>query len=139
MCRRTRVTKWKAPIVFFLTKRCILVFDRFVLSLDATLSLLCFTGAASYKFTVARYWLVRVHQRFRSMRETVVPHHCDYRPLLTILPNHRWEEMQLVGVTATLTASEYEETYSLDINDFVYITDKAYSKTDVLNMEMLIV
>lgn len=47
--------------------------------------------------------------------------------------------MQLVGVTATFIASKYEEMYSPDISDFVYITDKAYSKADILNMEMLIV
>lgn len=49
------------------------------------------------------------------------------------------KKLQLVGVTAMFTASKYEEMYSPDISDFVYITDKAYSKTDILNMEMLIV
>lgn len=36
-------------------------------------------------------------------------------------------------------ASKYEEMYSPDISDFVYITDNAYSKTEILQMEMLIV
>lgn len=49
------------------------------------------------------------------------------------------KKLQLVGVTAMFIASKYEEMYSPDISDFVYITDKAYSKTDILNMEMLIV
>lgn len=47
--------------------------------------------------------------------------------------------MQLVGVTAMFIASKYEEMYSPDINDFVYITDNAYSKVEILQMEMLIV
>lgn len=49
------------------------------------------------------------------------------------------KKLQLVGVTAMFIASKYEEMYSPDISDFVYITDKAYSKVDILNMEMLIV
>lgn len=36
-------------------------------------------------------------------------------------------------------ASKYEEMYSPDISDFVYITDQAYTKSDILRMEMLIV
>ena len=35
---------------------------------------------------------------------------------------------QLLGVTAMLIASKYEEIYAPEIRDFVYITDKAYTK-----------
>lgn len=42
-------------------------------------------------------------------------------------------------MTAMFIASKYEEMYSPDINDFVYITDNAYSKVEILQMEMLIV
>jgi cyclin B len=46
--------------------------------------------------------------------------------------------LQLVGVTALLIASKYEEIYPPELKDFVYITDKAYSKQDVLQMEFSI-
>jgi hypothetical protein len=36
-------------------------------------------------------------------------------------------------------ASKYEEMYSPDISDFVYITDNAYTKAEILQMEMLII
>ena len=36
--------------------------------------------------------------------------------------------LQLVGVTAMLIASKYEEIYAPEIRDFVYITDNAYTK-----------
>lgn len=36
--------------------------------------------------------------------------------------------LQLVGVTALLIASKYEEIYPPELKDFVYITDRAYSK-----------
>lgn len=34
-----------------------------------------------------------------------------------------------------LIASKYEEIYAPEVRDFVYITDKAYSKEDILKME----
>lgn len=41
----------------------------------------------------------------------------------------------MVGVTALLIASKYEEIYPPELKDFVFITDKAYDKEDVLQME----
>jgi hypothetical protein len=41
----------------------------------------------------------------------------------------------LVGVTSLLIASKYEEIYPPELKDFVFITDKAYNKEDVLQME----
>jgi cyclin B len=35
-------------------------------------------------------------------------------------------------VTSLLIASKYEEIYPPQLKDFVFITDKAYSKEDVL-------
>ena len=33
------------------------------------------------------------------------------------------------------TASKYEEIYSPSVKDYVYVTDKAYSVTEVLDIE----
>ena len=44
-------------------------------------------------------------------------------------------EVQLVGVTAMLLASKYEELYAPEVGDFVYITDNAYSKEKIKTME----
>lgn len=41
-------------------------------------------------------------------------------------------KLQLVGVSSMLIASKYEEIYAPEVRDFVYITDKAYSKEDIL-------
>ena len=41
----------------------------------------------------------------------------------------------MVGVTAMLVASKYEEMYTPEVADFVYITDNAYTKKDVRDME----
>jgi cyclin B len=37
-----------------------------------------------------------------------------------------------------LIASKYEEIYAPEVRDFVYITDKAYSKEEILKMEFSI-
>ena len=41
-------------------------------------------------------------------------------------------------MSALLIACKYEEIYPPELKDFVYITDRAYSKEDVLQMEFLI-
>jgi transcription initiation factor TFIIIB Brf1 subunit/transcription initiation factor TFIIB len=43
--------------------------------------------------------------------------------------------LQLVGITAMLLASKYEEIYTPEVRDFIWITAKAYTREDVLNME----
>jgi len=82
-------------------------------------------------------WLVQVHSRFHLLQETLY---------ITVSIIDRFleeacisrNELQLVGVTAMLIASKYEEMYSPEVNDFVYISDKAYKKDEILKMEMII-
>ncbi len=42
-----------------------------------------------------------------------------------------------VGVTAMLVASKYEEIWAPEVKDFVYISDKAYSRDQILQMEKI--
>jgi len=80
-------------------------------------------------------WLVDVHYKFKLVPETLY---------LTVNLIDRYLEkeevsrqnLQLVGVTAMLIASKYEEIYAPIVKDFVYITDNAYSKEEILHMEM---
>lgn len=44
------------------------------------------------------------------------------------------KKLQLVGVTAMLLACKYEEVSVPVVEDFVVITDKAYTRQDVLDM-----
>lgn len=46
------------------------------------------------------------------------------------------KQLQLVGVTAMLVASKYEETYPPEVGDFVYITDNAYTAAQIRKMEV---
>jgi G2/mitotic-specific cyclin-B, other len=79
-------------------------------------------------------WLEEVHVKFKLMPETLY---------LTANLIDRFLEkkivirskLQLVGVTAMLIASKYEEIYAPEVRDFVYITDKAYTREQILAME----
>jgi hypothetical protein len=75
-------------------------------------------------------WLVEVHLKFKLVPETLY---------LAINLIDRFLEqsivtrpkLQLVGVTCLLIASKYEEIYSPELRDLVYICDRAYTKQDV--------
>lgn len=76
-------------------------------------------------------WLVEVHLKFKLVPETLY---------LTVNLIDRYlekeqvnrQKLQLVGVTSMMIASKYEEIYPPIIKDFVYITDNAYTKEEIL-------
>lgn len=82
-------------------------------------------------------WLIEVHTKFKLSPETLY---------LTINIVDRFlaieivlrRELQLVGITAMLMASKYEENYPPVVNEFVLITDGAYTREQVLTMEKTI-
>lgn len=82
-------------------------------------------------------WLVDVHGKFKLRPETL---------FLTVNIIDRYlssntvvrRKLQLVGVTAMLIASKYEEIYAPEVGDFVFISDQAYSKREILAMEATI-
>ena len=55
--------------------------------------------------------------------------------LLSLLKAVARQKLQLVGITAMLLASKYEEIYTPEVRDFIWITAKAYTREEVLNME----
>jgi G2/mitotic-specific cyclin-B, other len=82
-------------------------------------------------------WLIEVHHKFKLQPETlfITARIIDKYLELEQVSKSR---LQLVGVTALLLASKYEEIYPPELKDFVFITDKAYNKEDVLQMEFSI-
>jgi len=46
------------------------------------------------------------------------------------------EQLQLIGITALLIASKYEDIYPPEIEDLVRISANQYRKQDVLDMQM---
>jgi len=79
-------------------------------------------------------WLVEVHRMFKLLPETLFLSVALIDRYLSLTQISR-EKLQLVGVTAMLIASKYEEIYAPECNDFVYISDGAYTKQQILKME----
>ena len=75
-------------------------------------------------------WLVELHLQFKFVPETLY---------LTVNILDRYlakkevtrPKLQLIGVTALLIASKYEEIYPAELRDLVYLCDRAYSKDEV--------
>lgn len=81
-------------------------------------------------------WLVSVQQKYKLRAETL---------FLTVQLIDRYLELksttrrnvQLVGVTALLIAAKFEEVYPPQIKDLVYVTDKAYTRDEIIKMEVV--
>ena len=79
-------------------------------------------------------WLVEVHLKFKLLPETLFLTINLIDRYLSIREVSR-SKLQLVGVASLMIAGKYEEIYPPTVKDYVYITDKAYTREDVLRME----
>ncbi|KNC82245.1 hypothetical protein, variant [Sphaeroforma arctica JP610] len=79
-------------------------------------------------------WLIEVHLKFKLLQETLhlTINTIDRYLSVTVIDRNR---LQLVGVTAMLIASKFEEIYAPEVRDFIYITDNAYNREEILVME----
>jgi len=79
-------------------------------------------------------WLINVHAKFKLLPETL---------FLTVNLIDRYfsmfdvkkSEVQLVGITALLIATKYEEIYPPMVKDFIYLTDNTFTRAQILTME----
>ncbi|XP_043690913.1 G2/mitotic-specific cyclin S13-7-like isoform X2 [Telopea speciosissima] len=82
-------------------------------------------------------WLIEVHNKFELMPETLyLTLNIVDRFLSKEIVTRR--ELQLVGIAAMLIASKYEEIWAPEANDFICISDKAYTREQLLVMEKTI-
>ncbi|XP_057440481.1 G2/mitotic-specific cyclin S13-7-like [Lotus japonicus] len=82
-------------------------------------------------------WLVLVHTKYEFSLETLylTINIIDRFLALQIVPRN---ELQLVGITAMLMASKYEEILAPMVNDLVLLSDGAYCHQQILEMEKII-
>ncbi|KAJ0445537.1 putative cyclin domain-containing protein [Helianthus annuus] len=81
-------------------------------------------------------WLIEVHHKFDLQHETL---------FLTVNLIDRFlakqnvvrKKLQLVGLVAMLLACKYEEVSVPVVEDLIFISDKAYSRSEILEMEKL--
>ena len=82
-------------------------------------------------------WLIEVHFRFRLKPQTLFLTVNRIDSYLSIKLIHR-AKLQLLGIASLLIACKCEEIYYPPVKDFVDITDKAYCKEELINMEFLV-
>lgn len=80
-------------------------------------------------------WLVEVHLKYKLRNETLF---LTVKLIDQLLSKRRVarKRLQLVGVACTLVSAKYEEIFPPELRDLVYICDKAYSKEEILQMEI---
>ncbi|KAH7288627.1 hypothetical protein KP509_31G034200 [Ceratopteris richardii] len=79
-------------------------------------------------------WLIEVHLKFKLMPETLFLTTNVMDRYLAVRSVER-KNLQLVGMTALLIASKYEEIWAPEIQDLVYISDETYTHDQILHME----
>jgi hypothetical protein len=79
-------------------------------------------------------WLVDVVVKFQLKQETLFLTVTLVDKFLSLNKIIR-SVLQLVGVTCLLISCKYEEIYFPEIRDMVYISDKAFTKDQILQME----
>ncbi|GMJ07042.1 Cyclin B1;4 [Hibiscus trionum] len=82
-------------------------------------------------------WLIEVHRKFELTPETLYLTMNIVDRFLSMKFVQR-KELQLVGISAMLIACKYEEIWAPEVNDFVFISDNAYAREQVLVMEKAI-
>ncbi|XP_027870821.1 G2/mitotic-specific cyclin-B2 [Xiphophorus couchianus] len=82
-------------------------------------------------------WLIQVHSRFQLLQETLYLTVAVLDRFLQVQPVSR-RKLQLAGVAAMQVACKYEEMFCPEVGDFAYITDDAFSKAQILEMEQLV-
>ena len=87
--------------------------------------------------TILIDWLVEVHKRFKLVQESLylAVHILDR--FLDVHPIAR-NKLQLVGLGCLLVASKYEDTWPPRIGDLIFIADKAYTREEIISMELLV-
>ncbi|KAK9664449.1 hypothetical protein RND81_14G042800 [Saponaria officinalis] len=82
-------------------------------------------------------WLIEVHEKFDLMPETLylTINLVDRFLSLKAVPRR---ELQLLGIGCMLIACKYEEIWAPEVNDFVTISESAYSNEQILKMEKTI-
>ena len=80
-------------------------------------------------------WIIDVHGKFGFCDETLymtISIIDRYSSIKKITRN----EYQCLGITALMIACKHEEINVPKVEDFIYITDNAYNKEEVFNMEI---
>jgi len=83
-------------------------------------------------------WMIEVHHKFKLEPQTMylTVNYLDRFLSKKVISRKR---LQLIGCTAMLVASKYEEIYAPEAADFVYVSDHSFTKNDLFQMEGIMI
>ena len=79
-------------------------------------------------------WLIEIHYKFKLIPETlylccnIIDRYCEKKQIAK-------DNFQLIGVAAMFVACKYEEIYPPEIKDFIFVSDKSYTRKQILEYE----
>lgn len=79
-------------------------------------------------------WMIAVCDKFNLLHETLFMA-TNMLDRFLDLEKISKSKLQTVGVAAMVIASKYEEIYPPELKDFIHVTEKSVSKSEVINME----
>lgn len=82
-------------------------------------------------------WLIQIHQAFKLKRATLFRAIQILDRVLTKVKVPQ-KKLQLVGATCMNIASKYEDIYSPEFGEFVYVAGDSFTKQDIVDMEAFI-
>ena len=90
-----------------------------------------------YMRAVLLDWLCSIHHKMKCDSETLdlMVDMIDFYLAKTTASRNK---LQLIGTSALLVASKYEQIYPVDINDLVYVCNHQYTQDDVSPNSFLI-
>lgn len=79
-------------------------------------------------------WIIDVHRKFRLVPETLYVTVFLIDRYLSIKAIKK-SQLHILGVTALLIATKYEEIYPPDLRDLLSVSENKFSRKEVIDME----
>lgn len=83
-------------------------------------------------------WCIDIHGQLSLLPETTYMTIAVIDRFFTKFQVKQQSQVQLVAIGATLIASKYEEIYPPDVNDLIHLTQNAYTRREVMRIEIQI-
>ncbi len=76
-------------------------------------------------------WIIDVHRKFRLQSETLYAAVFIIDRFLSV-QHIRKAQLQILGLTALLIATKYEEIYPPDLRDLLHVAEGRFQRSEVL-------
>lgn len=94
------------------------------------------TNLSEKMFNILTNWIYDVCKKFKCSPQTIFLTSQLIRSYLLKTPTVKRSRLQLVGLSCLLISSKIEDIYPPEISECIYACDKAYTRMELLEMEL---